>query len=99
MAAATTTKKMTRTEMVEKLMSLHVGSRICVDGKVYTVLSIIDRGGKLSRRDMNWLEDGKPEYREVEGKYLAAGKTFRFSNAIFRSLYAQPMYMDFEVIG
>jgi hypothetical protein len=97
--AAATTKKMTRTEMVEKLMSLHVGSRIHVDGKTYTVLSIIERGGKLCRRDMNWLEDGKPEYREVAGKYHAAGKTFQFSNAVFRTLYAQPMYMDFEVIG
>jgi hypothetical protein len=97
MAAATT--KLTRDAMVENLMSLHVGSRVQWQGKTYTILSIIDRGGKLCRRDMNWLEDGKPEYREVAGKYLAAGKTFQFSNAIFRSLYAQPMYMDFEIVG
>lgn len=97
MAAVTT--KMTRTEMVEKLMSLHTGSRVQWQGKTYTVIGISSPSGKLCRRDTNWLEDGKPETYYVEGKYLAKGKMIEMSNVAFRSLYAQPMYMDFEVVG
>jgi hypothetical protein len=91
--------RMTREEMIEKLDSLHEGARVQWQGKTWTVYGIGNPSGKLHRRDMNLLEEGKPAYYEVEGKFLAAGKMIECSNLHFRTLYAQPMYMDFDVIG
>ena len=90
--------KMTRNEMIEKLMNLHEGAKVRWQGKTYTVWGIGDPQGKLCRRDMNWLEEGKEAFYEVPGKYLAAGKMIRCSNLQHRTLYAQPMYMDFDII-
>lgn len=95
MAAA----KMTREAMIERLNSITVGSKMVWQGKTYTVIGIRDCGGKLCRRDIGILEDGKPETYEVPGKYLAAGRMIQFSNIKHRSLLAQKMYMDFEIVG
>lgn len=93
-----TAKKMTREEMIEKLMSLHEGSKVQWQGKTWIVYGIGESQGKLCRRDTNWLEEGKEPFYEVPGKFLAEGRMIRCSNLQFRSLYAQSMYMDFEVI-
>lgn len=93
------TVKMTRTQMIEKLQQLHVGSRVQWQGSLYTVMSIIDQGGKLCRRDMSWLEDGKRDEYFVPGKYLAEGKMIECTDRIYRSLMAYPSHMDFEIIA
>lgn len=91
--------RMTRGEMIEKLASVEIGTKVQWQGKTYTVLGVKDCGGKLARRDMGWLEEGKPETYTVEGKYRAAGQVFERSNLVFRSLMARPMDLDFEVIA
>lgn len=92
--------KMTRVEMTEKLMGLQKGVRVQREGKIYRVLSAKDQGGKLCRRDVRFLEEGKPETYETPGKYLAAGRMITLSNVQFETLYARPMDMEkFEVIG
>lgn len=95
------TTKMTREQMIEKLDSLKAGTKIRKDGKVYTVFGIGTLGGKLHRRDMNLLEEGKPATYEhtIDMKYRNGGKVIACSNLEHRSWYATKMYMDFEIIG
>lgn len=85
--------------MIEKLMLLHIGSRLRRQGKVYTVRYVKNCGGKLCRRDMGLLEDGKPETFLVEGRYHAAGRMLEFSNVQHCSWYARKEFMDFEIIN
>lgn len=99
MATATATKKLTREEMIEKLMSLHEGVKVHTEGKTWQVVYIHDCGGKLCRRDVGLLEEGKPATYMVAGKYLAAGQMLEFSNVQHRTLYAQKACMDFEVVA
>lgn len=99
MATATATKKLTRNEMIEKLMGLQEGVKVRAEGKTWQVVYVRDCGGKLCRRDVGILEEGKPETYMVKGKYLAAGQMLEFSNVQHRTLYAQKMYMDFEVVA
>lgn len=89
---------MTRDEMIRKLHSLRVGTKIRYKGKVYTVMGISGSSGKLHRRDLGLLEEGKPETYEIEGKYLAAGKMLPCSNIEHYTWYARPMNMHFEII-
>jgi hypothetical protein len=91
--------KMTRNQMIEKLMSLRPGAKVRWEGKTYIVVFVEDLGGKLCRRDTGWLEEGLPATYLKPGKYLAEGKMLEFSNVQHRTLYAQPMYMDFEIIA
>lgn len=96
---ATATKKLTRDEMAEKLMSLQEGVKVRSEGKTWQVMYVHDCGGKLCRHDVGLLEEGKPATYMVAGKYLAEGQMLEFSNVQHRTLYAQPMYMDFEVVA
>jgi hypothetical protein len=91
--------KLTREQMIEKLMNLHEGSKVLQDGKTYTVLSISEPRGKLCIRSLAILEDGRPMSTTVQGIGLAKGKTFERSNWLRVEWRAQRPYMDFEVIG
>jgi hypothetical protein len=93
------TTKMTRQQMIEKLMSLHPGAKVRWQNKTYIVMSVEDCGGKLCRRDMSWLEEGMPDTYYIPGKYLAAGKIIECTNRVYRSLLARSGDMDFEIIA
>lgn len=92
-------QKATREQLIELLMSLHVGSKIRWRGKIYTVLGISAPSGKLCRRDIGLLEDGLPETYMVPGKYLAAGTMIEMSNIEHQTLYAQRSSIDFEIVS
>jgi hypothetical protein len=62
--------KLTRAQMIEKLMSLHPGVKVRWQGKTYIVMSVEDCGGKLCRRDVSWLEEGKDDTYYIPGKFL-----------------------------
>jgi hypothetical protein len=90
--------KLTREQMIEKLMSLHVGVKVRWQNKTYIVMSVEDCGGKLCRRDVSWLEEGKDDVYYIPGKYLAAGKMIECTNRVYRSLLARSGDMDFEIV-
>ena len=92
--------RITRKQMIEKLMSLRLGTKVRQDGKTYTIVYLNDCGGKLHRIDIGWLEDGKPATYLEPGKYLAAGKMLEFSNVQHHTLYARRSDMlSFEIIS
>lgn len=93
------TKKMTREQMVEKLTGLQEGMKVQHNGKIYTILSITEPTGKLCRRDICWLEDGKPRFHVVPGIGMLKGQMVERDNRIFRTLRAERPSMDFEVIA
>ncbi len=97
-------KKMTVSEMSEKLNSLRIGMKIRFTsgyraGKTYKVLFVRNSPDKKFNSTMiNLLEDGLPETRIVDGIGMNRGKKIEISNAIFSNWYAQSQYMDWEII-
>lgn len=91
--------KMTREQMIEKLMGIQEGAKVRMDGKTYTVLSVSDPRGKLCIRTTALLEEGKPLTTTVQGIGLAKGKTFECENWLRLEMRAERSYMNFEVVG
>lgn len=97
---------MTATQKIaaEKINKIEIGSKIRFlnsynSDKIFEVKKIlVTKNSKINQIKVFLLEDGLPETRIVEGKYLAEGKTFKISNLISREINIYKSYMNWEFV-